>query len=142
MKKLLSIVLIALLLCSVLPVAAFAESPTPWSSTNFVSCRVYYSTQPYSFNMTFTAIGRDICSELGLSSYTIVRVDDGYTFGPYAGSISTDTDVFSHSRVFYGASGSTYTIRAVFYSMLNGKFETAIVTPDPFTLPPPSSNTN
>ena len=125
MKNLLSIVLILTLLCSCLITPVLAET----RASNYFSS--YGTTMSAAggggINITFRAVGTDICNQIGVATYQVQKLNDDGDWVVVSGALSgqTGTNVASYTfgRYFQGVAGETYRIQVTFICCINNGVE-------------------
>lgn len=130
MKRIISIVLIALLLCSILPIACFAEEGSNSRASNyFSSYGANLSRQSDGrIKIVFSATGTDICTKIGVASYQIQERSSGGSWGDFGGLLNGQTGSnvrsYTFSKYFTPNSGKQYRVKCVFTCIINGDGET------------------
>ena len=119
MTKVISAVLILSLLCSCVFSYAVAEGATTRASDYFTSYGTSMSAPGGGgINITFKAVGTDICNQIGVATYTVQRRDDDGSWDDVSGLLSgqTGTNVASYTfgRYFQGVAGETYRVKVTF----------------------------
>lgn len=140
MKRTLSLVLTLMLLCCV--ASASAESPLQWNSRTLYTCNIYLSASTSgSISITFRAVGTGLCSQIGVASYEVERMDASGNWYDASGAMTGDYgyNVVSHSfnRSFSGTPGGTYRVKATFLCSQNGVIDTINYTSQTITVPTP-----
>ena len=120
MKNVLSLFLAIALLCTSLFSSVCAEENAARSSNYFISYGTSMSAPGGGgINITFKAVGTDICNQIGVASYHVERLDDDGNWENVSGALSgqTGTNVASYTfgRYFQGVAGETYRIQVTFY---------------------------
>ena len=133
MTKVISAVLILCLLCSCVFSYAVAEEITPRASDYFTSYGTSMSAPGGGgINITFRAVGTDICNQIGVANYHVERLDDDGNWENVSGSLSgqTGTNVASYTfgRYFQGVAGETYRIQVTFTCIIGTSGETKSYT--------------
>ena len=128
MKNALSIMLILTLLCSCVFSYALAEGAESRASDYFSSYGTSMSAPGGGgINITFKAVGTDICNQIGVANYTVQRRNDSGNWEDVSGLLSgqTGTNVASYTfgRYFQGVAGETYRIRVTFCCTINNSSE-------------------
>lgn len=138
MKKMTSLALVFVMLCTALSVCA-AEAPGMRSSNYFHS----YGTNMRDagngvLSITFSCIGMGVCSQLGVATYSVEKLNEDGDWVNVSGLLNgqTGSNVASYAfgRYFYGVSGETYRVNATFTCILNGGGETKAYTSGSITL--------
>lgn len=130
MKRIISVVLIALMLCSILPIACFAEKSNNSRASNFFSN--YGATLSRQsdgrIKIVFSATGTDICTKIGVASYQIEERSSGGSWGAFGGlnngQTGSNVSSYTFSKYFTPNSGKQYRVKCVFICTLNGDSET------------------
>lgn len=119
MKRFMILVLtVALLLCLGVSALAETESPTPRDSDYF--SRYGTSLTPTgsgNVTLTFSCTATGVVSQLGVSTYTVQRLDaNGWVdvTGPLNGSMASNTSNHSFSKNFHGVAGEKYRVTCTF----------------------------
>lgn len=138
MKKMISLVLVIMLLCTSIAVC-YAETPDMRSSNYFHS----YGTNMRDagngvLSITFSCVGMGVCSQLGVATYSVQkRIEDGRwedVSGLLNGQTGSNVAAYAFGRYFYGVSGETYRVNVTFLCALNGSVETKSYTSASITL--------
>lgn len=137
MKKMISLALVIVLMCTTLSVC-FAETPGMRSSNYFHS----YGTNMCDagngvLSITFSCVGMGVCSQLGVATYSVQKLtDDGWldVSGLLDGQTGSNTAAYAFGRYFYGVSGETYRVNVTFVCALNGGMEFKSYTSASITL--------
>lgn len=130
MKRFLSLMLIFTLLCPCLFAYALAET----RASNYFSSYGTSMSAPGGggINITFRAVGTDICNQIGVANYQVQKLDDDGDWVVVSGSLSgqTGTNVASYTfgRYFQGVAGETYRIQVTFMCIINNSGETKSYT--------------
>ena len=119
MKNVLSLLLVVTLLCSSLFSFVYAEENAARSSNYFISYGTSMSAPGGGgINITFKAVGTDICNQIGVASYTVQKKNDAGEWVDVSGLLSgqTGTNVASYTfgRYFQGVAGETYRVKVTF----------------------------
>lgn len=117
MKNVVSALLIVTLLCTCLFSGALAETR---SSNYFTSYGTTMSAAGGGgINITFKALGTDICNQIGVANYFVEKLYDNGVWGNVSGALSgqTGSNVASYTfgRYFQGVAGETYRLQVTFY---------------------------
>ena len=130
-KRILALVLVALsLMC--FTAIAFAEEDSSSRASNYFS---HYGINlsangsgRISFTMSCSSAGT--ASQLGVSSYTVYRYDDGsWTYvASGSGSYKYNTSSYALSKTFNGVAGEQYRVKCTFLCTKNGTSETKTYT--------------
>lgn len=129
MKRIISIVLIALMLCSALPVVCFAdEGNNSRASDYFSSYGANLSRQSDGrIKIVFSATGNTICTQIGVATYQIQEKDssgDWNDFGStQSGKTGSNVSSYTFSKYFTPNSGCQYRVKCTFTCTLNGTTE-------------------
>lgn len=138
MKKMTALILAIVLLCNSLTVC-LAETPGMRSSNYFHS----YGTSMRDagngvLSITFSCVGMNVCSQLGVATYSVDRLDDDGSWdnvsGLFNGQTGSNVAAYSFGRYFYGVPGETYRLNVTFLCVLNGGVETKAYTSGSITL--------
>ena len=138
MKKMISLALVIVLMCTTLSVC-FAETPSMRSSNYFHS----YGTNMRDagngvLSITFSCVGMGVCSQLGVATYSVQRLEDNGNWTDVSGLLNGQTGsnvaAYAFGRYFYGVSGETYRVNVTFYCALNGGCEFKSYTSASITL--------
>ena len=124
MKRVISILLIAMLLCGAF--SAYAIEPRD---------SMYFSDYGTSLSklgdgkirITFTCGATSTASQLGVSSFNVYRYDGSnweLVSGPNSGSYGYGVSSYTFSRIFNGVAGEKYYVETTFACAKNGTFET------------------
>jgi hypothetical protein len=129
MKNLLSIALIITLLCTSLFSCALAEN----RASNYFSSYGTSMSAPGGggINITFRAVGTDICNQIGVASYTVEKqTDEGWVnvSGALSGQTGTNVASYTFGRYFQGVAGETYRIQVTFLCIIGTGYETKSYT--------------
>ena len=119
MKVFLSSILILCLLCSSLFSFALAEEAAARASNYFASYGTSMSAPGGGgINITFKAVGTDICNQIGVANYHVEKLtDEGWVnvSGALSGQTGTNVASYTFGRFFQGVAGETYRIQVTFY---------------------------
>ena len=119
MTKVISAVLILSLLCSCVFSYAVAEEITPRASDYFTSYGTSMSAPGGGgINITFRAVGTDICNQIGVANYHVEKLtDEGWVnvSGSLSGQTGTNVASYTFGRYFQGVAGETYRIQVTFF---------------------------
>ena len=138
MKKMISLALVIVLMCNTLSVC-FAETPGMRSS-NYFHC---YGTNMCDagngvLSITFSCVGMGVCSQLGVATYSVEKLNDDGDWvnvsGLLDGQTGSNTAAYAFGRYFYGVSGETYRVNVTFVCVLNGGMEFKSYTSASITL--------
>lgn len=130
MKRFLSLMLIFTLLCPCLFAYALAEN----RASNYFSSYGTSMSAPGGggINITFRAVGTDICNQIGVATYQVQKLNDDGKWEVVSGALSgqTGTNVASYTfgRYFQGVAGETYRIQVTFLCTINNSTETKSYT--------------
>lgn len=133
MKKFVVLLLALSMLCSMVLSTAAAEDIVPRQSNYFSS----YGTTVApvgggTLHITFSTVGTGVCSQLGVASYTVEKMDDDGNWENCSGFLSGETGSgvasYTFSRYFYGVAGETYRVCATFICTMNNSSETKSYT--------------
>ena len=125
MKKFLSLMLVFTLMCPCLFAYALAET----RASNYFSSYGTSMSAPGGggINITFRAVGTDICNQIGVATYWVQRLEDNGNWTDVSGQLSgqTGTNVASYTfgRYFQGVAGETYRIQVTFVSAIGTGME-------------------
>ena len=138
MKKMISLALVIVLMCTTLSVC-FAETPGMRSSNYFHSYGTNMSDAGNGvLSITFSCVGMGVCSQLGVATYSVQRLNDnGYRediSGLLNGQTGSNVAAYAFGRYFYGVSGETYRVNVTFVCVLNGGIEHKTYTSASITL--------
>lgn len=134
MKRIISIVLIALMLCSILPIACFADEGNNSRASNFFSnYGASLSRQSDGrIKIVFSATGTGICTKIGVASYQIQEKDSSGDWDDFGGLLNGQTgsnvSSYTFSKYFTPNSGCQYRVKCTFTCTLNGNSETKTYT--------------
>lgn len=125
MKHMLSIMLILAILSSCIFSYALAETR---ASNYFASYGTSMGTPGGGgINITFKAVGTDICNQIGVANYHVERLnDDGYwenVSGALSGQTGSNVASYTFGRYFQGVAGETYRIQVTFCCTINNSSE-------------------
>lgn len=128
MKRIISVVLIALLLCSIIPIACFADENDTRASNYFASYGATLSRQSDGrIKIVFSATGTAVCSKIGVATYQIQQRTSGGSWSDYGDLMSGQTGSgvrsYSFSKYFTPSSGKEYRVKCTFTCTLNGSTE-------------------
>lgn len=128
MKRIISVVLIVLMLCSIIPIACFAEGNDARASNYFSNYGVTLSHQSDGrIKIVFTATGIDICSQIGVATYQIQQRSSGGSWEDFGdmqnGQTGSNVRSYSFSKYFTPNSGKEYRVKCTFTCTLNGSTE-------------------
>ena len=128
MKNVLSLFLAIALLCTSLFSSVCAEENAARSSNYFISYGTSMSAPGGGgINITFKAVGTDICNQIGVANYHVERLnDDGYwenVSGALSGQTGTNVASYTFGRYFQGVAGETYRIQVTFCCTINNSSE-------------------
>ena len=138
MKKMISLVLVIMLLCTSIAVC-YAETPDMRSSNYFHS----YGTNMRDagngvLSITFSCVGMGVCSQLGVATYYVEKQNDDGSWQSVSGLLNGQTGsnvaAYAFGRYFYGVSGETYRVNVTFVCVLNGGMESKSYTSASITL--------
>ena len=137
MKKMISLALVIVLMCTTLSVC-FAETPGMRSSNYFHSYGTNMSDAGNGvLSITFSCVGMGVCSQLGVATYEVEKLtSEGWTnvSGLLNGQTGSNVAAYAFGRYFYGVSGETYRLNVTFFCVLNGGFEHKTYTSASITL--------
>ena len=133
MKNVLSLLLVITLLCSSLFSFVYAEENAARSSNYFISYGTSMSAPGGGgINITFKAVGTDICNQIGVATYCVQKLnDDGnweYCSGQLSGQTGTNVASYTFGRYFQGIAGETYRIQVTFLCIIGTGYETKSYT--------------
>lgn len=128
MKRIFSILLAMVLICSLFPLAQAEQAIQPRDSAFFSSYGTTLSRQGGgTIKIVFTANGMGICNTLGVVTYQVERLDDeGYwedCSGLLNGQTGSNVGSYTFSRYFYGVPGEVYRVKVVFVCSIDGELE-------------------
>lgn len=137
MKKMISLALVIVLMCTTLSVC-FAETPGMRSSNYFHSYGTNMSDAGNGvLSITFSCVGMGVCSQLGVATYSVEKLtSEGWmnVSGLLDGQTGSNTAAYAFGRYFYGVSGETYRVNVTFVCVLNGGMESKSYTSASITL--------
>ena len=117
MKRIMALILVALSLLCLTSFALADEEASTWSSNYFQSYGVSVTKLgggKIGITMSCSAVGT--ASQLGVSSYTVYRYDDGswtyITSG--SGGYKYNTSSYALSKTFNGVAGEKYRVKCTF----------------------------
>ncbi len=118
MKKLIAILVVVTLLATAMFSHALAEQQTR-DSAYFTSYGTSMSAPGGGgINITFKAVGTDICNQIGVANYTVQKLDDDgnweYCSGQLSGQTGSNVASYTFGRYFQGVAGETYRIQVTF----------------------------
>ena len=133
MKNVLSILLVLAILCSCLCSFACAEEPETRASNYFSSYGTSMSAPGGGgINITFRAVGTDICNQIGVATYTVQKKNDAGNWEDVSGLLSgqTGSNVASYTfgRYFQGVAGETYRVKVTFVCVIGTGMESKSYT--------------
>ena len=83
-------------------------------------------------NITFRAVGTDICNQIGVATYTVQRREDNGNWTDVSGLLSgqTGSNVASYTfgRYFQGVAGETYRVKVTFVCVIGTGMESKTYT--------------
>lgn len=127
MKNAISIILVLTLLCSSIFSGALAEEASQRSSNYFTSYGTSMGTPGGGgINITFKAVGTDICNQIGVANYHVEKLtDEGWVnvSGSLSGQTGTNVASYTFGRYFQGVAGETYRIQVTFCCTINNSSE-------------------
>lgn len=127
MKNAISIILVLTLLCSSIFSGALAEEASQRSSNYFTSYGTSMGTPGGGgINITFKAVGTDICNQIGVANYHVEKLtDEGWVnvSGSLSGQTGTNVASYTFGRYFQGVAGETYRIQVTFVSAIGTGME-------------------
>lgn len=134
MKKFVSLIMAIALLCgSMLCVAQAEEGIMPYNSNYFS----WYGTNLSdrgggTIKIVFTASGMEPCTEIGVATYQVDKLNDEGQWvnvtGLRNGSTGKNVTTYTFGKYFYGVVGETYRVNVMFICSLNGGMETKSYT--------------
>lgn len=132
MKRFIAWVLVILLGLNLLA-ATSAETISPRSSNYFHSYGANMGDAGDGvLSITFNCVGMGLCSQLGVATYTVERLDDSGNWenasGLLDGQTGSNVASYTFGRYFYGVSGETYRVNVTFVCVLNNGFESKTYT--------------
>lgn len=125
MKRFLSLMLIFTLLCPCLFAYALAET----RASNYFSSYGTSMSAPGGggINITFRAVGTDICNQIGVANYTVEKLNENGGWenvsGALSGQAGTNVASYTFGRYFQGVAGETYRIQVSFLCVINNTSE-------------------
>ena len=132
MKNAISIILVLTLLCSSIFSGALAEEASQRSSNYFTSYGTSMGTPGGGgINITFKAVGTDICNQIGVANYQVFKETDlGWVAvsGELSGQTGTNVASYTFGRYFQGVAGETYRIQVTFLCIIGTGYETKSYT--------------
>ena len=132
MKNAISIILVLTLLCSSIFSGALAEEASQRSSNYFTSYGTSMGTPGGGgINITFKAVGTDICNQIGVANYHVEKLtDEGWVnvSGSLSGQTGTNVASYTFGRYFQGVAGETYRIQVTFLCIIGTGYETKSYT--------------
>lgn len=128
MKRILSILLAMMMVCSMIPLAQAEQAIQPRDSAFFSSYGTTLSRQGGgTIKIVFTANGMNICNTLGVATYQVERLDDEGHWedcsGLLDGQTGSNVGSYTFSRYFYGMPGEVYRVKVTFYCSIDGEAE-------------------
>lgn len=138
MKKIVAFALVLMLLFTNM-CFVHAEAPAVRSSNYFHSYGVTIGDSGGGvLRITFHCVGMGICTQLGVASYEVERLDDDGSWdnasGLLEGQTGSNVASYTFGRNFNGVAGETYRVNVTFICALNGGVETKIHTSGTVTL--------
>ena len=132
MKKLISILVVVTLLATTMFSHALAEQQTR-DSAYFTSYGTSMSAAGGGgINITFKAVGTDICNQIGVATYTVQKKNDAGNWEDVSGLLSgqTGSNVASYTfgRYFQGVAGETYRVKVTFVCVIGTGMESKSYT--------------
>ena len=130
MKKFLSLMLVFTLMCPCLFAYALAET----RASNYFSSYGTSMSAPGGggINITFRAVGTDICNQIGVATYQVQRREDNGNWTDVSGLLSgqTGSNVASYTfgRYFQGVAGETYRVKVTFVCVIGTGMESKSYT--------------
>jgi len=135
MKKLISILLVFMLICSmVIPTACAEIEFSSHASEYFSSYGTTLSNEGNSLiKIVFTVEGTEICDELGVATFSVQKYheDTGIwedVTGLVSGQTREDVLTYTFSKYFQGVEDEIYRVQVTFISVIDGEVETKAYT--------------
>lgn len=117
-RSLILLLTIALVLFFGATVLAETEVPTTWDSDYFIRYGTSLTpTGSGNVTLTFSCTATGVVSQLGVSTYTVQRLDGSNwtdVTGPLTGSMASNTSNHSFSKNFHGVAGEKYRVTCAF----------------------------
>lgn len=125
MKNVISLMLVFTILCSCVFSCALAETR---ASNYFTSYGTTMSAAGGGgINITFRAVGTDICNQIGVANYTVEKLDENGNWynvsGALPGQTGTNVASYTFGRYFQGVAGETYRIQVTFVCVIGTGME-------------------
>ncbi len=132
MKQLIAILVVFTLLATTMFSHALAEQQTR-DSAYFTSYGTSMSAPGGGgINITFKAVGTDICNQIGVATYHVQKKNDAGEWVDVSGLLSgqTGSNVASYTfgRYFQGVAGETYRVKVTFMCIIGTGYETKAYT--------------
>lgn len=128
MKRFLSVFLVFVLVCGMVPLAQAESAIQPRDSAFFSSYGTTLSRQGGgTIKIVFGATGMGICNTLGVATYQVQRLnDEGHwedCSGLLDGQTARNVGSYTFSRYFYGMPGEVYRVKVMFVCSIDGELE-------------------
>ncbi len=126
MKRIISIFLLILMLCSAIPFACLAEEGVaPRASDYFTSYGVNLAYQSDGrIKIVFNAVGSQICTQIGVASYEIEEKNSNGNWEDFSGLLSGRTgsgvQSYTFSKYFTPNEGKKYRVTCTFTCVIDG----------------------
>lgn len=134
MKRTISIILIALMLCSVFPLVSFAEENlSARASDYFASYGVHLTRRDDGrIKIVFSASGTGMCDQIGVATYEIMEKDDNGNWDEFSGLLSgrtaSNVQSYTFSKYFTPNEGKQYRVKCTFVCVIDGGMESKSYT--------------
>ena len=129
MKRIICFVLLAFMLCSILPISAFAESNMNTRDSNyFASYGVHLTRRDDGrIKIVFSASGTGMCDQIGVATYEIMEKDDNGNWDEFSGLLSgrtaSNVQSYTFSKYFTPNEGKQYRVKCTFACTIGGSTE-------------------
>lgn len=126
MKRIISIIMLAFMLCSIIPVACFAEEGiTSRASDYFSSYGAHLAYQSDGrIKIVFSASGTQICTQIGVASYQIQEKGSDGSWDDFGGLLSgrtgSNVQSYTFSKYFTPNEGKKYRVTCTFTCTIDG----------------------
>lgn len=129
MKRIISIFLLVLMLCSTLSFTCFAEEgPASRASDYFNSYGVHLTRRDDGrIKIVFSASGTGMCDQIGVATYEIMEKDDNGNWDEFSGLLSgrtaSNVQSYTFSKYFTPTEGKQYRVKCTFACTIGGSTE-------------------
>lgn len=133
MNKVWKLIVSVLLIAAMVVPACAEQAIQPRDSAYFDSYGTTISRQGNgTLKITFSTVGTGVCTQLGVATYSVQRLNDSGCWEDVTGLLTGQTGSgvvsYTFSRYFYGVAGETYRVQVTFISAINGGVETKTYT--------------